>query len=132
MSGNPLLSIEEYLHTSYHRDCDFVDGEVLERNVGKRRHGYAQAHVGAWFIQRQPALPLVPFLWLRLRIGPNKVRTPDVVVAEIPIPDEEVFTSPPYLFTSPPYLCVRRSRRRRRTTTVDCSDRPVERDETRT
>ncbi len=28
-----LLSIEEYLHTSYHPDCDFVDGHLEERNV---------------------------------------------------------------------------------------------------
>ena len=24
----PLLSIEEYLRTSYHPDADFVDGEI--------------------------------------------------------------------------------------------------------
>jgi hypothetical protein len=44
-------------------------------------------------IQHQPALRVVPFLGIRLQIGANKVRIP--VVAEIPIPDEEVFTSSP-------------------------------------
>jgi hypothetical protein len=29
-----LLSLEEYLRTSYHPDCDFVDGHLEERNLG--------------------------------------------------------------------------------------------------
>jgi Uma2 family endonuclease len=32
-----------------------------------------------------------------MRVAPNKIRIPDVVVSEIPLPDEEVFTEPPYL-----------------------------------
>lgn len=34
---------------------------------------------------------------LRTRVSPSRVRIPDVVVYELPIPEEEVFTSPPYL-----------------------------------
>ena len=30
-----LLSIDEYLHTSYKPDVDFVDGEIEERNLGE-------------------------------------------------------------------------------------------------
>lgn len=30
-----LLSIEEYLRSSYHPDADFVDGEIEERNLGE-------------------------------------------------------------------------------------------------
>jgi Uma2 family endonuclease len=32
-----------------------------------------------------------------MRVGPNRVRIPDVVVCEVPPPEEEVLTSPPYL-----------------------------------
>jgi Uma2 family endonuclease len=32
-----------------------------------------------------------------MQVAPGRVRIPDVVVSEIPLPDEEVFTSPPYL-----------------------------------
>ena len=31
-----LISVEEYLGTSYRPDCDFVDGRVLERNMGEK------------------------------------------------------------------------------------------------
>jgi hypothetical protein len=33
-----VMSLEEYMRTSFHPDCDFVDGEALERSVGERRH----------------------------------------------------------------------------------------------
>jgi Uma2 family endonuclease len=97
MGVGALIPVDEYLRTSFDPDCDFVDGEVLERNVGKRRHGYAQARIAAWFVNRQQTLSLEALTELRMRIGSSRVRIPDVVVCEMPVPDEEVFTSPPYL-----------------------------------
>lgn len=97
MSVGALLSVEEYLHTSYHPDCDFVDGATVERNGGKRRHGYAQAEITIWFGRLREILFLQPVTELRLRVSAGRVRIPDVVVAEVPLPDEEVFTSPPWL-----------------------------------
>lgn len=97
MGVGTLISVDEYLRTSFDPDCDFVEGEVLERNVGKRRHSYAQIRIGAWFVHRQQDLRLEPMTELRMRVGPNKIRIPDVLVSEMPLPDEEVFTSPPYL-----------------------------------
>ncbi len=97
MSVGTLLSVEEYLNASFDPDCDFVDGEVVERNVGNRKHGYAQAEISGWFIQRKSTLRLQPMTELRLRVAASRVRIPDVLVAEIPIPDEDVFTTPPYL-----------------------------------
>jgi Uma2 family endonuclease len=32
-----------------------------------------------------------------MQLGPRKIKKPDVVLAEAPLPDEEVLTSPPYL-----------------------------------
>jgi Uma2 family endonuclease len=97
MAVGTLISVEEYLGTSFHPDCEFVDGEVVERNVGKRRQSYAQTETAAWFAQRRETLRLQPLTELRVRVAPPRVRVPDVVAAEIPIPEEEVFTSPPYL-----------------------------------
>ena len=34
MKAPVLVPVEEYLRTTYRPDCDYVDGEVLERNVG--------------------------------------------------------------------------------------------------
>jgi Uma2 family endonuclease len=97
MGVGALISLDEYLRTSFDPDCDFVDGEVVERNVGKRRHGYAQARIAIWFGRRAEAPRLDPLTELRMQVGPHRIRIPDVVVVELPLPDEEVFTSPPYL-----------------------------------
>ena len=32
------LTMDEYLHTMYHPDCDFVDGHLEERNLGEFEH----------------------------------------------------------------------------------------------
>jgi hypothetical protein len=58
MTAGTLISVNEYLVTGFDPDCDFVDGEVLERNVGKKKHSYAQLGVGAWFRNRRDALRL--------------------------------------------------------------------------
>ena len=42
MPASTLISLDEYLHTSYHPDCDWVDGEVMERNVGEGSHSNIQ------------------------------------------------------------------------------------------
>jgi Uma2 family endonuclease len=97
MSAATQISLDEYLRTSFDPDCDFIDGAVLGRNVGKRRHGYAQSHIVIWFGCRTNAPHLIPLTELRMRVGPSRIRIPDVVVAEAPLPDEEIFTSPPYL-----------------------------------
>jgi Uma2 family endonuclease len=97
MPVETLISLEEYLRTSLDPDCDFVAGQLEERNVGKRRHGYAQAHIATWFVNRRAALGIESFTEQRLMISNNLVRIPDVVVTISPCPDEEVFTSPPYI-----------------------------------
>lgn len=95
--GVGSLSMEEYLRTSYDPDRDLIEGEVLERNVGERKHAIAQAEISAWFIQRKQTLRLRALTELRVRVTSLSVRIPDVVVSELPLPEEEVFTSPPYL-----------------------------------
>ena len=36
------VSLQEYLETSYRPDCDYLDGELLERNVGEWDHSRLQ------------------------------------------------------------------------------------------
>lgn len=91
------ISLGEYLNTSYSPDRDFLDGEVVERNVGKRKHSYAQIEIGAWFVARKKELGLQALTELRLQVTPTRVRIPDIIVAQTPLPDEEVFTELPYL-----------------------------------
>ena len=40
-----LIPIEEYMHTSYSPDCEYIDGIIVERNVGLGRHSFTQARL---------------------------------------------------------------------------------------
>lgn len=44
------VSLEEYLNTNYEPDCDYVDGTLEDRNVGKQKHSQTQALLTAWLI----------------------------------------------------------------------------------
>ncbi len=46
-SAQTLISVEEYLKTSYSPDCDYVDGVVEERNLGERDHSWIQAQIAS-------------------------------------------------------------------------------------
>jgi hypothetical protein len=36
MATSAIVPVSEYLRTSYSPDCDYVDGEVQERNLGEQ------------------------------------------------------------------------------------------------
>jgi Uma2 family endonuclease len=97
MSTATVVSIDEYLTTSYRPDCDFVDGVLIERNVGTKDHSKLQDAVNRWFWMRRNELRLRAFSELRLRISQRRYRIPDVCVVPLPEPDEQVFTQPPYI-----------------------------------
>jgi len=41
-----LVSVEEYLSTSYpDGDCEYVDGQIVERNLGEIDHGDLQTRI---------------------------------------------------------------------------------------
>ena len=56
MASRTLISVEEYLRTSYRPDCDYVDGEVLERNVGEKSHAKLQKAILLFLSAREKEL----------------------------------------------------------------------------
>jgi Uma2 family endonuclease len=75
-----LLTLEEYLQTSFRPDCDFVDGIVEERNVGDTKHGLLQMYLGFWFMSHQAEWKIRVIGELRTQVAHNRVRLPDVAV----------------------------------------------------
>lgn len=97
MSTAPVVSLQEYLTSTYHPDCDYADGVLVERNVGTKDHSRLQGEVFAWFRARRRVLQLAAFPEQRIQVAPRRFRVPDVCVVALPEPDEQVFTAPPYL-----------------------------------
>ncbi len=49
MATTTFIPVEEYLHTSYSPDVDYVDGATKERHVGTRPHAALQMLLAAIF-----------------------------------------------------------------------------------
>ena len=61
MASRTLISVEEYLRTSYRPDCDYVDGEVLERNVGEKDHSSLQKKIILYLAAHEQQLGICVF-----------------------------------------------------------------------
>jgi Uma2 family endonuclease len=87
-----LVSIEEYLHTSYSPDREYVDGVVVERNLGEKPHSKIQRNLLR--LLNKPGLE--PWPEQRVQVSPTRFRVPDVCVT-IGEPAENIFTAPPLI-----------------------------------
>lgn len=96
MPAGTAVSLTEYLTTVYEPDCDYVDGEIEERNVGERTHARLQLRVGAYLLAHYEAIGSEVFTEVRVQVSPSRFRIPDVCVT-IGDPGEEVLTKPPFL-----------------------------------
>lgn len=75
-----LVSEEEYLHTSYEPDCEYVDGELVERNVGTLAHSRMQRLLIAFFARRGKGWKVLAYPEVRVRIRPGKYSVPDLAI----------------------------------------------------
>lgn len=89
---------EEYLSTVYRPDCDYVDGEVLERNLGTFDHAYVQGLLVRLFLNHSAEWNCIAVPEQRVRIRTGKYRIPDVCVLRKPGPREQLVTQPALLF----------------------------------
>jgi len=92
-----LLSIDEYLRTSYHPDADFIDGEIEERNLGEYEHGKLQGLIFVIFSINGKKWGTDPVIEQRIRVGSNRIRICDVAVLRADAPRESVTITPPLI-----------------------------------
>lgn len=90
-----LVTLDEYLNRAYSPDREYVDGEIVGRNVGERPHSLVQSNLVFFLRQRGPHL----FVWpeQRVRTIPGRrCRVPDICVT-LEDPRIDVFEAPPLL-----------------------------------
>lgn len=78
------LPLEEYLQTTYHPDAEYVDGQLVERNVGEHFHSRLQSLLVILLGGRERQGHFRVFTELRIRISPTRYRIPDVCVVALP------------------------------------------------
>lgn len=94
-----LIALEEYLHTAYDPDCEYVDGYLEERIVGHPEHGLVQMQLGIWFFLH-PEWNLRAISELRTRTKTTRIRLPDVAV----VPNDQALLQ--YPRTNPPFIAI--------------------------
>ena len=99
MPSATLVSLAEYLATTYRPDRDYIDGELFERNVGDWPHSRAQGRLYAFLFQREREWGIRAVPEQRVQVTPTRFRIPDICVmlASDPIPP---------ILTNAPFLCI--------------------------
>jgi Uma2 family endonuclease len=92
-----MPTVAEYLRTTYRPDCDYVDGDVVERNLGEFEHSSAQREILLFLAARYPALRKRLQPEQRVRVGPNRFRIPDVCILAESAGRQKVIDIPPEL-----------------------------------
>lgn len=92
-----LLSVEEYLNTTYRPDVDYVDGHIEQRNLGEFDHGDLQAALSTFFRTRQQAWNIRVVVETRTQVAPTRFRIPDVCILAAGLPRERILRTPPLL-----------------------------------
>lgn len=90
MSVGALIPVEEYLVTSYSPDRHFVDGRLVERNVGEKEHGRIQRAL-IRYLGRYREAGLEAWPEQRLNITERHYRVCDVCVTEGE-PNSQIFS----------------------------------------
>ena len=96
MPAETLISVEEYLATSYRPDCDYVDGRIEERNLGEWDHADLQTAVAAYFRARAKKWGIRAVVEQRVQVSATRFRIPDVTVI-IGDPDGKILRKPPFI-----------------------------------
>jgi Uma2 family endonuclease len=90
----PYVTVEEYLHTAYEPDCEYIDGRVEERNLGEHDHGFLQILLGTLFINHRADWGVRAVTDVRTQVKPSHFRVPDVSVLRADAPREPIITHP--------------------------------------
>jgi Uma2 family endonuclease len=91
------LTMEQYRHVIFRPDAHFVDGAIVERQLGDSTHGRMVGALIGGLYEACKEHGMCSCISLRLSVSATLVRVCDFVVLEAGAPYEEVPTFPPLL-----------------------------------
>jgi Uma2 family endonuclease len=90
------ISVNEYRNTIYRPDCEYVDGELLERNVGEFDHSRLQGLLYGYLLSHENEWGVLVVPEQRVQVKPSRFRVPDIAVL-LQRPQTGIVTEPPLL-----------------------------------
>ena len=95
MGTTTLVSVEEYLRTSFpDADREYVDGRIVERNVGEVDHSDVQSSI-LHYLRTHYKKGIWAGVEVRVQVKKTRFRIPDVTVMPGSKPAERVIRKPP-------------------------------------
>lgn len=83
----PLVSVDEYLNTSYERDMEYVDGVLVEKGTPTIAHNFLGQLLLFWFAQFEQQLRFTAMYDVRTQIVERaRYRLPDIMLCPLPLP----------------------------------------------
>ena len=94
----PLVSVDEYLSSSYEHDVEFVEGILIERGMPTIAHSILQKLLLLYFAQYESAMGFVALPEVRTKIGNlARYRIPDVMLCPRPLPKGRICDVEPWV-----------------------------------
>jgi Uma2 family endonuclease len=98
MGVGTLISVDEYLHTSYTPDWEYRDGVLLERQGGDLSHSRMQVRLAACLGTNRKEWHIDVYLGLRIRVREGWYAVPDVCAYSRAAPEEDYPSRMPLLW----------------------------------
>jgi Uma2 family endonuclease len=98
MSAKVLMRVDEYLRTGFDGpDCEYLDGEVVERNMGELPHAGVQGNLYYLLRILCSRIGIIVFPEIRIQISPTRYRVADVAAWRAGHIGDRIPTVPPFL-----------------------------------
>jgi len=91
------ISIEEYLEAFYEPECEYIDGELIQKAMGTKDHAWLQATLVGLLFQYQKAGLCQVLTEQSLRVRQNAVLIPDVCLLSFENSEHGIVAEPPLL-----------------------------------
>ncbi len=98
MPAGTLIPLDEYLSEVYDPDREYIDGELIERNMGEFDHAGLQGIIYALLYNQRRQHGIHVFPELRVQVAPRRFRIPDITVT--------TSRGQGRILREPPFLCI--------------------------
>jgi Uma2 family endonuclease len=89
-----MVSVEEYLQTTYEPDAEYIDGRIVKRSVPQFDHGRLQLQLGAYFYAHEKEWNVIGVTETRVQVRPAYFRVPDLCLVR-ERPEGGIIVQPP-------------------------------------
>lgn len=98
MATGTAIPLDEYLSKVYDPDCEYIDGELFERNMGESDHAGIQGIIIALLFSQRREYGIHVFPELRVQVADRRYRIPDITVTKSKVKGR--------ILREPPFLCI--------------------------